>query len=206
MGRLVNGLNGHVSGKVGSVVGSSWKGIPYVKARYKKRTTKITKTEAANRSRFGAAHYWLKPLTDFVRHGFKGYTPTVEGFLAAKSYLMKNAMQGADIDPALMLVSYGELQLAEDIAVEKSGAGHLKFTWDTDISGNAHPRDQVMLLAYDIAHETAFYTTTGQFRSVGEDILEVDGRRGRTYHIYFAFTAPDRTMQSNSVYLGTLKF
>ncbi|MBO9571774.1 MAG: hypothetical protein J7497_06130, partial [Chitinophagaceae bacterium] len=163
MARLVQGINGPLNGKIGGLVGSSWKGIPYVKAAYKDRTKKISAKESANRKKFGEAQRWLKPLLDFVRQGFKGYTPTVEGFIAAKSHLMKNAMQGTEINPALVQVSYGDLPLAENITVEKLPGGQLKFTWDNSVTGNAHHRDQAMLLAYDIDRENVFYTTTGQF-------------------------------------------
>lgn len=44
------------------------------------------------------AQAWLRPVTQFVREGFKEYTPTVEGFLAAKSYLLKNAFEGTAPD------------------------------------------------------------------------------------------------------------
>lgn len=37
MGQLTHGINGPVKGKVGAIIGSSWKGIPYVKGPYKKR-------------------------------------------------------------------------------------------------------------------------------------------------------------------------
>lgn len=207
MGRIANGLNGPVTGTVGAVVGSSWKGVPYIKSRYKKRTTRATKNEAANRQRFAVAQHWLKPLLDYVRAGFKGYSQTVEGFIAAKSYLLRNAMTELRIDPALVRVSHGELPLAGDIAVGKA-INRLHFTWDPQpaTGEGAHPRDQVMLLAYDVNRGTAFYTTTGQFRSAGEDFLDVDGKKGRSYQVYFAFTAHDRGRQSNSVYLGSVKF
>ena len=32
MGRLVSGINGPIIGKVGTVIGSTWKGKPYVKS------------------------------------------------------------------------------------------------------------------------------------------------------------------------------
>ncbi|ULT23564.1 hypothetical protein KUH03_30995 [Sphingobacterium sp. E70] len=38
MGTIVNGINGGVSGKTGSVIGSSWKSINYLKGLYKRAT------------------------------------------------------------------------------------------------------------------------------------------------------------------------
>src|SRR5690606_22476388 len=99
------------------VVGCTWKGIPYMRALPKKRTSKLSEAEIANRKRFGDAQIWLKPLLSFVRIGFKGFSPTVEGYVAAKSYLLRNAMEGEypdfTINPAKMKLSYGNLPLPE---------------------------------------------------------------------------------------------
>lgn len=209
MATIPNGINGPVIGKVGKVVGSSRNGVAYIKGPYKKRTKKISKAESANRIKFAESQRWLRPLLDFVREGFKGYSQRSEGFVAAKSYLLKNAMEStgmdAKVNPALMQVSYGDLPLCENMAVEKMTDGQLKFTWDASPPSGGHPRDQAMLLAYDPQHESAFFVTTGQFRSAGEDTLYIDAREGRTYHVYFAFMAADRSRQSHSVYLGEVQ-
>jgi hypothetical protein len=42
MGRLVNGINGAIEGKVGTVVGATWKGIPYIRARPKRRRGRVS--------------------------------------------------------------------------------------------------------------------------------------------------------------------
>ena len=208
MGKLLKGINGPIQGKVGTVIGSSWKGIPYVKGPYKERTAEAGPGEAANRNKFGMAQFWLKPVLKFVREGFKGYTETVEGFVIAKSYLLRHAFEGVapdvHINPALVLVSYGTLSLSADMAVEKIADGQLQFTWDGGAVEDGHAKDQVMMLAYDIENGKAYSNTIGQFRSVGVDVLNTDPTPGRTYHIYCAFTAADRSRQSHSVYLGTI--
>ena len=208
MGRLVGGINGPVQGKIGTIIGSSWKGIPYVKGPYKKRTTQISKLETRNREKFAAAHFWLRPILEFVREGFKGYSPTVEGFIAAKSWLLRNAFEGVapdfHINPALVKVSFGNLPLSNDIAVAKTADGQLQFTWSPAAMKGCNSQDQVMLLAYDTEHAEAYYNTVGQFRFAGADILEVNTVPGTTYHVYFAFVADDRSRQSDSVYLGTI--
>jgi hypothetical protein len=207
MAKIPQGINGPIWGSVGSVVGSSWKKEPYIKKKYKNRTKKVTQKELGNRSKFGASQSWVQPITGFVREGFKKYTERVEGFLAAKSYLSHNAWEGTGpdmrINPALMKVSYGNLPLSGNIAVEKTVDNHLQFTWDTNYVEGSSPNDQVMLLAYDIEGKKAYSTTTGQFRRIGTDTLTISAT-GRTYHIYLAFTAADRSRQSDSVYLGAI--
>jgi hypothetical protein len=208
MAKLNNGILGPMTGKAGPLIGSSWKGIPYVKARPRKRTKRVGKDEAANRNKFGMAQYWLKPILGFVRQGFKGYTRTSEGFVAAKSYLLLNAVEettsGFVIDPALVKVSFGDLPLPENIAVGLVDEQYLQFTWDVTGSEGGSPADQVMLLAYDVIRKDAYYTTTGQFRKMGMDRLMVSTMPETTYHLYFAMVAADRSSQSDSVYFGTI--
>jgi hypothetical protein len=209
MGRLINGINGPIQGKVGTVIGSSRNGIPYLKGPYKSRTPKISKKEKGNRSKFARAQFWLKPLLHFVREGFKDYSRQSQGFVAAKSYLLLNAFEGTaqdiTINPSLVKVSFGDLPLSGNIAANLTGKNKLQFTWDTDPVDGASPYDQVMILAYDIKNAAAYFKITGQFRNTGSDVLLVHAAKGITYHLYVAFTAADRSRQSHSVYLGEIK-
>ena len=205
MARLISGINGPFIGTVGTVVGSSWYGIPYMKSRYKRRTTKVSKKEKDNRGKFAMAHFWLQPLLVFVREGFKNYSLKSRGFNAAKSYLLKNAFEGQQpdlfINPALVKVSAGDLPLSSNITAEKAGDTEIKFTWDTK-TNDTNPFDQVMMLAYNVESRKARYITTGQLRHTGVDTLAV--YPGQTYHLYLAFNAADRSRQSDSVYLGEM--
>lgn len=208
MARYTNGINGPFKGKVGTVIGSSWKGIPYMKSLHDKRTIPPHVKEQQNRNKFGMAHRWLQPVTDFVRVGFKGYSEKVEGFIAAKSWLLKNAFEGEGdnmrINPSLAKVSHGNLHLPDNIAVVKTGPEEMQITWDVPAkSDDAY--DQLMVLAYDIEHGKAKYKSTGQFRCAGRDTLPVSPSSVEMiYHIYVAFVAADRSRQSDSVYLGTI--
>ena len=209
MAKIPLGINGPIVGKVGTVVGSSWKGEPHIKAKYKKRKKDVTQKELGNRDKFGEGQRWLQPITEFLRTGFRGYTDRIEGFSAAKSYLSKYAWEGTGADmrisPELMKVSVGKLPLSNDLAVEKTGEG-LRFTWSTEAVPGGSRYDQVMMLAYDIEHRIALYITTGQLRSSGSDTLPMVPVEGATYHIYMAFNGFDRTSQSDSVYMGTISY
>ncbi|TCK85389.1 DUF6266 family protein [Albibacterium bauzanense] len=217
MARLKKGINGPISGKVGDVVGSSWNGIDYIKS-LPDRKKPPTENELKNRFRFGLSQLWLRPLLVFVRAGFKGYTETFEGFSAAKSYLSRNALEGegfeTTVNPAFVKVSYGDLPLSEDIQFEKISDSELLFTWNPDRVKGAYPDDQIMLLAYNIEKEdevnsgNAFFSLTGQFRKTGSDTLSISPDSfspNKTYHIYAAFSAFDRSNQSDSVYLGAVE-
>ena len=206
MGKLLSGIEGHFIGNIGTVVGSSWKGIPYVKAKaVKKKHNRKKKPVSANQSKFAVAHYWLQPLLDFVREGFRGYTDTVEGFNAAKSVAMKSAFvrQGdiEVIDPALVQVSYGDLPLPSHLSVSRLDKDTLQFEWDP-VSEGGSPYDQAMLLAYDAESKLASFRVTAEFRKAGKDTLHAPALKASKYHVYIAFIADDRSRQSSSVYLG----
>jgi hypothetical protein len=162
MGKLSYGLYGPITGKIGPLVGSTWKGIPYVKSAPKKRTEKVSRSESANRIKFAQAQQWLKPVLEFVREGFKNYSPTVDGFLAAKSWLLRHAFEGVPphrtINPALVKLSHGSLPLSADISVEKGNGFELQFSWNTSHTEEGNPKDQAMLLAYDIENGFANYS------------------------------------------------
>jgi hypothetical protein len=209
MGRISKGLMTGVSGRVGAVIVSSWRGIPYMKAEYKKRTKKISAKEKANRRKFKAAQEWLSPLVGYLRVGFKDYSPTVQGFIAAKSYLMKNAMnEEGVIDPALVKVSFGKLPNPSNINVKVTENGFLEFTWDVASVKGGHGRAQAMLLAYDVKKGSATHLTAGDFMYSGSGILETYIERGIGVrcHVYIAFVSEDRSSQSNSIYLGEIEF
>jgi len=209
MGRLKYGINGPIVGKVGTVVGSSWRGIDYVKS-LPKRKKPPTENEKINRFIFAKTQNWLQPIAGFLKVGFKDYTPTNQGVNAAKSYLYKNALikDGYDsvIDPSKMMVSYGDLPLVENLQMELNSENELLVTWNADEirSEEKEPDDQVMILAYNVDKKDAYFTISGQFRKTGSDKLDLKLVLDGTIHVYVAFVSVDRSRQSNSVYLGTV--
>ena len=159
-----------------------------------------------NRKEYEMAY---RALRRWNKAGYKGYSSTVEGFLAAKSCLLKKAFvpdgDNLVIDPALVQVSYGDLPLPANITAVKSAANELHISWDAVNKKYEEAYDQIMMLVYDVENGEANYNTTGQFKYNGSDTLYVPPAiPERTYHIYAAFVAADRSRQSASVYLGTI--
>lgn len=93
MAKFNDGINGPFKGKVGTVVGVTWKGIHCMRSLPKERTSAPTKAQQANRKKWTLSQSWLQPITEFVRIGWKGYSQKSERFIAAKSHLMKNAFE-----------------------------------------------------------------------------------------------------------------
>lgn len=209
MGRLINGPNGPFIGKAGSFIGYTVNGVGFIKGIYKLRTKPPTEKEAFNQQKFAVAQKWLRSLTIFVRVGFKGYNDRFQGFVAAKSYLMKNALKVADgeifIDPALVRISSGNLPLPENLECVFQEPDTFRFSW-TPSKSETHGHDQLMSLVYDVENMKPYGEVYGHDRNAGEQLVNVGKVSGKTFHIYAAFIAADRSRQSDSVYLGEFGF
>jgi hypothetical protein len=207
MARLVNGINGPIIGKVGTVTGSHRNGKGYIKANNDRKAPQ-TPNELVAKERFATAHHFLSPILDYVREGFRHQTK--KGFNGAKSYTLLHAMEGEPmlslVNPALVKVSLGELPLSADLAVTLKDE-ELIFTWNTEKPSGASLYDQLMPLAYypDKNNAKVYGNNTSALRKSGTDSLKVNTAKGITYHIYVAFTAADRSQNSTSAYLGTIE-
>lgn len=209
MAKFNDGINGAFHGKVGKVVGATWKGIAYMRSAPKPRTSPPGKMEMANRKKWALSQSWLQPITQFVQIGWKGYSHKSEGFIAAKSYLLKNAFEvvanDVVINPALAKLSSGELPLPTTIKVTQKENGVVQFTWDKKFDyEKAHAGDQILMLAYNVEKKEAEYNLVGQSRKIGSDLLKLPDDKPGTYYLYAAFISYDRTRQSDSVYLGSV--
>jgi len=210
MAKFNQGINGPFQGKVGTVIGASWKGIPYMRSLPGKRTSDPTPGELLNRKKWALSQHWLQPVQDFVRIGFKGYSPKSEGFIAAKSYLLKNAMviegENISIDPARVKLSWGDLPMPKNLQMTRLEGGVIQFTWDPKVYDEISCRgDQIMLLAYKIETGEVIENLYGRVRAHGSDLLNIGTYSSSTFHIYAAFIAHDRSRQSESVYMGTVE-
>ncbi len=137
MGTIKQGILGGFSGKVGTVIGSSWKGISYMRGRAQSVRNPRTEGQMEQRSKFSLTLDFLKPITAYVRTGYKTYANKQTAFNAAMSYIVKNAVSGAfpnyALDFSLALVSRGNLTQPLNANATMS-AGKTTISW-TDNSG-----------------------------------------------------------------------
>lgn len=208
MAIIKNGIHGAFSGKIGKVVGYVSKGQAVMRTQGE-RTTPPTPKELLNREKFATSQKWLSPLTDFLRIGFKDYQPTYEGFVAAKSYNHKHALLRDEnnkfyVDPALVLVSFGDQPLPVTANAVCTAEKEIVFTWSKE--GEYEYNDYAMIVIYDIENERVQYQPAIEPRAKGKAIFKyADIFLGKQVEAYLAFTSDDRKQRSNSVYLGKLE-
>lgn len=211
MAILKDGIDGAFSGKVGTVVGYVANGKKIIRGLPRERTSQPTEKELLNRKKFAVSQQWLEPLTDFLRIGFKDYHTNFQGFVAAKSYNQKHALEMDEnnepfINPEKALVSFGNQSLPSRADVESKEGQKIVFTWNSDVKERAYAyNDFAMVVAYHVDSEknSAYYHTGISLRKDGTATLTLrEAHIGKAFHIYLAFVSDDRTQRSNSMYLG----
>ena len=83
MGTIKQGILGGFSGRVGTVVGSTWKSVHYMRALAVSVNNPNTEKQQSQRNKFSTALNFLKTMTPFVRIGYKNYTKDQSAFNAA---------------------------------------------------------------------------------------------------------------------------
>ena len=208
MGTIKQGILGGFSGKVGTVVGSSWKGISYMKGRAQSVKNPRTTKQMAQRDKFALANKFIRPIRSFINLGFKTYAKHQSAYNAAMSYTLRNAIKGTypslTIDYTKAMVARGSLALPMEIQ-KQNVSGQISVSW-TDNSGiaNALDTDFAMLMAYNAEKQEAVYDMHTACR--GDEGVEVSypaDWSGDTVHIYLAFISEDWTLVSDSQYVGS---
>ncbi len=147
MGKIKDGITGPFSGKVGPVVGATWRGIPVMRSLPKKRTKPYSPKEIQQQAKFALISGFLGPVIPLVHQTFIPATPKQTGYNLAFSYNVKNAITGVHpdlkIDFSMVLLGRGDLPNANSPTVSSSSPGKVDFIW-TDNSGKgiALPTDQ----------------------------------------------------------------
>ena len=207
MGRIKDGSFGGFSGKVGNVVGASWKGIDYIRSLPAKVNDPKTQKQVKQRSRLSITLDFLKTVTPFIRVGFQSQdNGRMTAFNAAMSYNMKFAVkegeQGVELDYPHLLVSVGALGNAGNV---QAGVveGELQVSWEIPANGNARPDDMAMVLAHNSARGVSIYEFNAGKRADKRVILPLPPVwEGDPIETYLAFKTADGGMVSVSVYAG----
>ena len=210
MGKISQGVLGGFSGKVGNVVGGTWKGIDYMRIKPANVTNPRTEGQVDQRSKFSTVLRFLQPMTDFLRVGFKLYANKMTQFNAAMSYNLNNAITGAYpnfmVDYANALVTRGNLTGAANGAASSPSAASVEVTWtDNSGSGSAQATDKALIVLLNTTRQEAVFTIAGPARSAGTETISVPSEyTGEDVEVFLGFISEDGSKVANSSYLGSV--
>ena len=211
MGTIKQGINGPFSGGVGNAVGASWKNKSYIRSYAAKISNPRSDLQQDHRQKIAVTMKFLKPLTQFLKVGFKNYADTMTEMNSAMAWNYHNALQGIypnnTIDYSTALVARGNLPPALNQAAASTVAGTILFTWiDNSDETGATPFDKTLLVVYNPGKNQA--VTFNELRKradVTQTVRVPNYFSGDQVHCYIAFITVDGQMLSNSKYAGTIE-
>lgn len=103
MGEIKNGILGGVSGKVGTVVGTNWRGKNIIRVLPRKSGKKASKTQLEQRSKFKLVSEFLRPLNPLVSRYFGAIQGAKSRVNLALSYHLQEAVEVQDDGGAIHL-------------------------------------------------------------------------------------------------------
>jgi len=208
MGTIKKGILGGFSGKVGTVVGSNWKKVAYMRSLPLKVKNPRTEPQMMQRSKFALTLYFLKPVNGLLRIGWKLYANKQSPINAAMSYTIANAITGNypnyAIDPSKVLISRGSLTPAYNASATLA-SGAINFEWD-DNSGSSAAKmsDKALIAVINPTKSEAVFDTAGASRvDTAQSVNLPANWSGETVEAYLGFISEDGREVANSVYLGS---
>lgn len=209
MGTIKQGILGGFSGKVGTVIGSSWKGISYMRGQAQHVKNPRSVGQVNQRTKFALVMSFLQPVVPYIRIGFKSQAAKQTEFNAAMSYTIKNAVTGSypsyALDFTKIIVSKGGLtQVTGATATWDNNRNEVKIDWtDNSGVGNALATDKAMPFIYNKDKGETIYDTAGATRATHTQSLTVPNDwEGDKVEVYLGMVSEDGKEVADSIYLG----
>jgi len=207
---IMKGLFGPFSGKVGTMVGAHWRGIPYIRSLPRPRDpNKLTPAQLAQQRKFAMAVGFTKTIGPLLHASFPQYAIKMTGKNCALSWILKQAITGTapefTLDYPRILISRGDLPSAVDADVATVGAGVVRFNW-TPNGGRqlARNSDKALLVVYCPELNDSVYHTAAADRSAGIAFINAANFTGKAVQTWLGFLSEDGQVAANSVYTGEL--
>lgn len=211
MAKIRKGILGPVSGGIGPVVGATWKGIPYIRTKPKKKRRKSKRTAAqiAAQEKLKFMNLILVPFHQFITVGFANEAEQKTEISAAFSANYHTMISGVypelKADYSKLILSVGSLPMITDVKMVLESPEMIKLTWKDDSISGASFNDQLMFVAYAPELDRSFGFTGGVSRTEKQcDIKIQEPFIGKVLEVYLSMTSFNRKTIANSMYLGRI--
>lgn len=211
MGRIRQGANGGFRGKAGSVVGSSWKGVDYIKGLPKKSSKPPTQAQLETQAKFKLLMRFLTSVNMFLQVGFgqkqsNRSTPANTAFQFNLGKAITGAYPNYTLDYANISFSDGALFSAGTVT-SVFDTDKIDITWDTTLSDrlNKLGDDQLFILGYHPEKNEFLTTDDVPLRATGTATMPVPLHlRQGDIHVWYFMADRTEKYVSNTSYLGLI--
>ena len=209
MARIINGINGGFTGKVGTVTGYIRNGGSFMRSRTRRKDTVTSEKRLLQQQKIKVCNEFTKPFSGsgFFNTCFPANGATSTGYNRATSAIMNRAIvqePAVSLSYPLILISMGMLPGAVYAYALATGNGNIVFSWhDNTGIGTAKEDDRVLLVAYFPESKEAVYTISDAIRKDGTAVLQMDVKKGAA-ETWMGFVSADETLAADSVYTGRI--
>lgn len=205
MGKFEKGILGHFDGKVGTVVGSTWKGINYMRSKSKKSKKPKTLPQLKQQAKFAVMTRFVGSLGRLLKDSFNDPNNKMTGVNLAVSFNLANAIMGDypsyGINYSQVLVAKGVQHNVFNPQAGMGVSGMLQWTWTKNEEALAKPDDIAVVVAYCPEMQQGLFTES-ETRSKEEASLNAQIFTGKLVHTWILFFTADKVSVSSSLYTG----
>jgi len=208
MGRFRKGILGGFSGKVGNIIGGSWKGITYMRSLSEITKRPPSEKQLMQRARFAYGVSFLQPLHPVIRVGYRNQADQKSPINAALAHVLKKVVQG---DYPAYQIGYSQFEMAKGLLpVTKTHQiqlvdDHIEFSWtDSSNTQTEHGDNQALLLAMGEGIYPAYSIDEYKRNELSAQLPLPAGASGTSVYCYLAFASDKNASVSNSQYLGSV--
>jgi len=209
MAKINKGILGPLSGRVGPVIGFTWKGIPCIKGRTEKQTPPATPAQIESRKKLSFLNNLLVPFHPYITVGFGQVAHQKTEISAAFSRNYHAAVLGTYPDYVVaydqFVISTGALPMVTDVAVELSNPDTIQLTWKQNSAKHTSFDDQLILVIYCPELRRADGFIGGVKRNAEQCTYVFNPNMiGKRLEIYLGMSSINRKHVAESIYLGSL--
>lgn len=208
MGVYNKGILGAFSGKVGPVVGASWRGKEVLRSLPRKGNRVATETQLLQRLKFKTVSSFITPLAPIISRFFGSGSLEKTRTNQAMSYHMTEAV--TYVDPNFQMVyekvviSKGDLLGFQAPTATPSAGTKIDFTWVNNAGqGQAKDNDQFIIAVYEATSKSTVYSLNAGKRLDGSGTITLPAYlSGLTVQVWIAFVSENQKLYATSVYMG----
>lgn len=154
MARIEKGILGGFKGKVGTVVGVTWRGMDIIRSVPRASRKKPTEDQLLQRFKFKLVVGFLQPLKEIQSLYFGVNQGTQSRVNIATSYVLSEAVEIVNDIPAIVysrvMITKGDLAGFQSLKITPKADAKLSLEWEGNgTQSNAQDTDMINLICYN---------------------------------------------------------
>ncbi|TKC03715.1 DUF6266 family protein [Pedobacter frigoris] len=210
MGIIKKGIMGGFSGKVGPVVGASWRGIDYIRAMPRKSEKPSSSKQLMQQGKMKLLRGFLLGVAEIIEDCFQNFEQKTP-MNAALSYNLYHTTEGAT--PEEMVISFpnliyskGDLLACWSLKVVCTASLTIDFSWENSaFNPMCAGTDRAIVVVYDPVSKQFFRAVDAGVRQESSvKVIVPEDFKGHAVHCYISFYSEEKSIASTNQYLGSL--